>query len=443
MRSLLLKPNDASVVEINGTLNYTTHNDKVMPWSLGVLANVLRACGDEVRVVDAMAHGLSATETRRIIRGWSPDRVIATVNPICLDRSSNWANGLDEKIVLLLNLPFTSYVKRRIPRAQVVCGDWVSSVAKQTLCIDEYPLPAFDLLPMKRYNHQQIMFSEGCNYGCRFCHFGKLFDRPWRSRPIDAVIEELKALRARGVRFIRVFDNEMGQNSEYIKDLLRQVVRNRLDILWETNIRVSNLDEETVRLMADAGCIYAGYGVESADQSVLDQNDKGITPDQMKRAAELLRRYQILGRSYVLIGLKGADATSIYRTFVFLKRELKSFDTTFDLIVPYPITTYAADLKFQNKLPSEVTPEHVSWIEANLYENPLMAGEAQKKPDWDYDSISFRDACRLVMELRNKAQCSSQGIKLRQLIRKRAQGVRFLAGQLRLNPRGVLGRIWK
>jgi pyruvate-formate lyase-activating enzyme len=442
MKTLLLKPNDGSVVEINGTCNFNTHEDKIMPWSLGVAASLCRESGDDVYFVDAMATNMTRQETRETIRRLAPDRIIATINPTCFKGSTAFHHELDAEVVYWINEPFTDWVKARSTGTKIVYGDWFSDLVGSTLKIGAYPFPAFDLMPMHLYNHQQTLASEGCRHRCVFCHFGEMLNRPWESRSIDNMLRELKTLRSYGLKFIRMFDNELATERDYAKALFRAIIRHKVDILWETNTRVSNLDEEMVALMARAGCVYTGYGIESADQRILDANRKEITLEQIRDASRLFKKHKILTRTYTLLGLRGSDEESIRKTFAFLQKDIESFDTTFDLVIPFPGTPYHRYLQDIGKLNAEVRPSNITWIEKNVYGNNRLYGEEAVEPRWQYDQISFAKACKLEWELRKFANTAGSMPKLAALLQKRLKGIRFLAEQFVGNPSGALHRLW-
>ncbi len=128
MKTLILKPNDGTVVEINGTNNFSPYGDKVLPWSLGVLSSLMREHGDEVYFLDAMALDLSVTQVIERIKVLSPEKIIATVNPICCRKSTSFDAGWDAELIYLINEPFEKWVMERAPHAKVFFGDWFSKV---------------------------------------------------------------------------------------------------------------------------------------------------------------------------------------------------------------------------------------------------------------------------------------------------------------------------
>ncbi|GAX60359.1 Fe-S oxidoreductase [Candidatus Scalindua japonica] len=441
MKTLILKPNDGSVVEINGTTNFSSHGDKVFPWSLGVLSSLMKKRGDEVLFLDAMASDLSSTQVIERIRAFSPEIIIATVNPVSFRKSTSFNIGWDSELIYLINEPFEKWVMERAPHVRVFFGDWFSKVTGNNILSKDIPLPAYDLMPMHLYNHQQLLATDGCNHHCIFCHFGKLSERSWNSRSVSSIVEELKRLRSYGMRFIRIFDNELASDMYFAKELLRAIIREKLDIIWETNTRVSNLNEELVSLMSQAGCIYTGYGVECANQKVLDSNKKEITLEQIRTAARLFRKHNILARTYTLVGLKDANIQSVMETFEFLQNEIKSYNSTFDLVIPFPNTDYHRHLVETGKMHSEVQPSHITWIEKHIYKNTFLEKEESLKPEWNYDAISFEDACTLEHGLRTRIQMNTQWRKLNALVRRGPKGVRFLAAQTKYSRR-LLRQLW-
>ena len=55
----------------------------------------------------------------------------------------------------------------------------------------DFPLPAYELLPLQKYFIGSIQFSSGCPYQCEFCDIPALYGRNPRLKSPEQVIEEL------------------------------------------------------------------------------------------------------------------------------------------------------------------------------------------------------------------------------------------------------------
>jgi radical SAM superfamily enzyme YgiQ (UPF0313 family) len=67
---------------------------------------------------------------------------------------------------------------------------------KERLPLADFPLPAYDKVPLKRYLLASIQFSSGCPYRCEFCDIPALYGRQPRLKSPAQIIRELDAVIA-------------------------------------------------------------------------------------------------------------------------------------------------------------------------------------------------------------------------------------------------------
>ncbi len=114
--------------------------------------------------------------------------------------------------------------------------------------------------------------SRGCPYACAFCYRGAQGERNYGMRSPQNLVEEFKLhIEKYNVDFIGMPDDNFAVNYQRIVDLVPLL--KPLKIRWGTHTR---LDESAgFHLMAEAGCVYIGFGAESASSSVLKAMQKG------------------------------------------------------------------------------------------------------------------------------------------------------------------------
>jgi hopanoid C-2 methylase len=66
---------------------------------------------------------------------------------------------------------------------------------KDRLPLQEFPIPAYDLVPLKHYLMLTLQFSSGCPYLCEFCDIPNLYGRQPRLKTPQQVTAELDAMR--------------------------------------------------------------------------------------------------------------------------------------------------------------------------------------------------------------------------------------------------------
>ena len=70
-----------------------------------------------------------------------------------------------------------------------------------------------------------------------------------------------------------------------IGELCRDIEAANIPLTWECLSRVTHVDFELFAQMKRAGCKRIFFGIESGDEGVLKQMQKGITPEQSRTAA--------------------------------------------------------------------------------------------------------------------------------------------------------------
>lgn len=142
------------------------------------------------------------------------------------------------------------------------------------------PLPDFDGFPLDDYFVPEriipYLATRGCYWGrCTFCDHGQGYFDQYRGMSAQLVVEQVKALRDKYQCRHFLFSDE-----SYPPALFRKVsqllVDHNVGIKWTTLIRFeeSLQEQEVWDLAAKAGCSTLYYGMESANERVLNLMDK-------------------------------------------------------------------------------------------------------------------------------------------------------------------------
>src|SRR5436305_1992363 len=67
---------------------------------------------------------------------------------------------------------------------------------RERLPLTDFPIPAYDLVPLKHYLMLTLQFSSGCPYLCEFCDIPGLYGRQPRLESPAQILAELDAMRA-------------------------------------------------------------------------------------------------------------------------------------------------------------------------------------------------------------------------------------------------------
>lgn len=212
--------------------------------------------------------------------------------------------------------------------------------------LDKLPAPAYDLIPeMRLYNPPpftfrqspvaNVMSSRGCEGQCTFCSRAA-FGRRVRFRSPESVVDELEQLVQRhGVREIAFVDDAFTLNQNRLAGIFELAARKGLKFPWTCRTRADMVDEPLLRFMAAHGCWHISIGVESADQDILGEIRKGITPAQVASAVESCRKVGLVTKGFFMVGHPRESEETIERTIRFaLELELDQISVTVNTPLP-------------------------------------------------------------------------------------------------------------
>lgn len=149
----------------------------------------------------------------------------------------------------------------------------------ERLPLQEFPLPAYQLIPLGRYLIGSLQFSSGCPYRCDFCDIPALYGRQPRLKAPAQLLAELDAMleqRAHPGAVYFVDDNFIG-NRKAAREMLPHLIAWQekhgfpLDFACEATLNIAK-QPDILELMRKAGFTTIFVGIETPDMNAL----KGI-----------------------------------------------------------------------------------------------------------------------------------------------------------------------
>ncbi len=189
----------------------------------------------------------------------------------------------------------------------------------------DFPIPAYDLIPLKNYLMLTIQFSSGCPYLCEFCDIPGLYGRQPRLKTPQQITAELDAMRRQVHPPVVYFvdDNFVG-NRKAAKDMLPVLVEWQkqhsypLSFACEATLNIAK-QPEILRLMKEAAFLGLFVGIETPEADALhamrkDQNN--AVP--MMESIKTLNDYGLEVTSGIILGLDtdSEDTESRLKDFI-------------------------------------------------------------------------------------------------------------------------------
>jgi radical SAM superfamily enzyme YgiQ (UPF0313 family) len=147
--------------------------------------------------------------------------------------------------------------------------------------LSESPRPDFRSIAadVPRYQLGAVQTTRGCPFDCEFCDVIYLYGRRQRHKPVDRVLDEVRALEKLGSRGIFVTDDEFVGDPGYTKELLSALIplngsfRHPLWFYTQLTLNLSR-DDELIELIRDANFYSFLMGIESLNKDSLREAQK-------------------------------------------------------------------------------------------------------------------------------------------------------------------------
>jgi radical SAM superfamily enzyme YgiQ (UPF0313 family) len=157
----------------------------------------------------------------------------------------------------------------------------------------------------------------GCPMNCSYCSTAVIEGRTIRKRAPEVVMEELKSLAEAGFQQFYFVDNTFNLPQSYAKEICRLMIRHRLNITWRCIVYPGKIDEELIKIMAEAGCREVSLGFESGCERMLKNMNKRFNTEQIRRTSLMLCKHGIRQMGFLMFGGPGETRESVLESLAF------------------------------------------------------------------------------------------------------------------------------
>jgi len=213
--------------------------------------------------------------------------------------------------------------------------------------LDSLPLPARELLPLRRYKERidgrpmtTMITSRGCPFNCNFCSSSQFSGVRWRPRSVEGILEEIELIYKKyDYRAINFIDDNFTLNPDRAAKIAERMAAGGMDIYWEAMSHVETIvrNPGMVRTMARSGLKWMFLGFESGSQEILDEYGKKSSVEDAKKAVDILHENGVKIIGAFILGALGDSERTMGETIDLAKR-LNPSRAQFSLLTPYPGT---------------------------------------------------------------------------------------------------------
>lgn len=213
--------------------------------------------------------------------------------------------------------------------------------------------------------------ARSCAFSCSFCRY-PIIAGPLNLKSLETIEQQLDFFQEHGVRNLVIIDDTFNVPLPRFKDICRLLIRKHYDFEWFAYFRAANADEDCFDLMAESRCGGVFLGIESGDQSILDNMHKSSRVDKYVTAIKKLNERDIITFASLIVGFPGETATTVRNTQRFLEEAQPTY--------------YRAELYYHGTN----TPIH---------EQRSRFGIKSAGYSWKHDTMSWQEALEQISTL--------------------------------------------
>lgn len=234
--------------------------------------------------------------------------------------------------------PASSLTGWPVPRYDLLDQSKFYSLQKGTLLSRFIPVPAYP-----------VETSRGCPHACSFCSVSPFLGTTYRMRPVVEVVDEIKALGARGCLFV---DNNIFGNHARAKELLRALIP--LKISWVSHATMASADDTELLELAEAsGCRSLTVGLEAISPETLSGYNKEF--NRVENYRRQLKAYADHGISVLasMVFMPGYGSPDQFSRAAGFLTEARVPYAAWWTLTPLPATPFYREMKAKGLLRRE------------------------------------------------------------------------------------------
>lgn len=189
----------------------------------------------------------------------------------------------------------------------------ITNQRKEIMDLDTLPFPDYEGFEFKEVinkspsdiyafvdgNFAMVSFGRSCPYNCTFCFHSS--GTKYRKRSLNSVFRELDIIVLKyKIKNIAITDELFAAKKDYVNEFCERI--KKYNIGFVVSLRVDIITKEILQMLKNSGCISVGFGLESADNSILKSMHKNITVEQIDNALTLCNEVGLNAQGNFIFG---------------------------------------------------------------------------------------------------------------------------------------------
>ena len=266
--------------------------------------------------------------------------------------------------------------------------------------------PDYDKITLNSVRTFSVEDSRGCPKNCKFCTVTKAYGRIFRNKTDKWIVDELARTQGHGTSVFFTGDNFIG-NPERAKGILKSIIKSGLNKRYgviEATIQLADYPE-IMNLLWKAGVRSVCLGIESINDDILKELNKGYDAKKVKESVKKIRDYGFLVHGMFIIGADNDNPEKARQLGEWASRNVDS--AQFFALIPLPGTDIEKQFRQEGRLIYPKGNEHFHLYDGDhvLFKpkNFKSAYHLQKTVYKIYENFySWKNGIKRVLKSRQK-----------------------------------------
>ncbi len=164
-----------------------------------------------------------------------------------------------------------------------------------------------------------LQTKRGCPFTCTYCTYPLLEGARVRTRPIEEIIAEIRALvHDHGVSYLYFVDDIFNYPTAFATELCQAMAREQLGVNWSAFINPDFLPPQLLDAMLAAGCDALEFGTDSGAPTMLTSLQKSFSVATIRESSRLCTERGVDFAHYILFGGPGETPDTVRETFALM-----------------------------------------------------------------------------------------------------------------------------
>ena len=209
-------------------------------------------------------------------------------------------------------------------------GDVRASTPRAVIAeLDVIPHPDWRSIDLRRYENllgqapirrrlAPVMTTRGCPYRCTYCH--ELFQKRFRVRSPQHLVEELKVLADLGVEDVSIIDDIFNLYPERVIEIFNLIARENLKFrfYYPNGLRGDRMTHEVIDAMVEGGSVLFTYALESGSQRIQHYMKKLLRFEPFYDAVDYTIKKGVMVDMFLMVGFPTETAEEARKTIDFV-----------------------------------------------------------------------------------------------------------------------------